>query len=215
MSARKRTGILISGRGSNMTALIEAAKDPSFPAEIVVVISNRPDAPGIDVAKANGIQTEIIDHKEFDGRAPFEDALSAALHAHKVELVCNAGFMRILTDRFVEEWENKQLNIHPSLLPKYKGLHTHERAIENGDSLAGCTVHFVRTEVDGGPIIIQKSVPIEPDDTPDTLAERVLKAEHAIYPLALKLVAGGEAYIDGEKVVFTSARAEALVKNCS
>jgi phosphoribosylglycinamide formyltransferase-1 len=213
MSARTRTGILISGRGSNMTALIDAAKDPDFPAEIVVVISNRPDAPGIDVARASGIETEIIDHKEFDGRASFEEALSAALHAHKVELVCNAGFMRILTDKFVEEWENKQLNIHPSLLPKYKGLHTHERAIENGDTQAGCTVHFVRTEVDGGPVIIQKAVPIKPDDTPDTLAARVLKAEHEIYPLALKLVAGGEAYIDGEKVVFTSASAEALVKN--
>lgn len=198
-----------------MTALIEAAKDPSYPAEIALVVSNRPDAGGLEVARDQGIKTEIIDHKNYKDRESFEDELDAVLKANEIELVCNAGFMRILTDKFVRAWENKQLNIHPSLLPKYKGLNTHQRALENGDELAGCTVHFVRTEVDGGPLILQKSVPIEPGDTPDTLAARVLLAEHIIYPIALKLVASGGVVIEGDKVVFTSAEAEALVKQYS
>lgn len=207
MSARKRIGILISGRGSNMSALIDACKDPNYPAEIVTVISNVPEAPGLEAAQKAGIVTATVDHKEYPSRKAFEKDLNGALRAAEVEIICSAGFMRLLTESFVEAWRDRQLNIHPSLLPAFKGLHTHERAIEAGVKLSGCTVHFVRTEMDSGPIIAQAAVPVLADDTPEELAARVLTAEHRLYPFALELVASGKTKVDGERVVFTGKQA--------
>lgn len=204
MKARKRTGILISGRGSNMQALVRAAQDPAFPAEIVVVISNRPDAKGLDFARAQGIATEVVDHKSYTSRDAFDRALDAALKRHHVELIACAGFMRIMTQGFVESWRDRMTNIHPSLLPAYKGLHTHERALADGARRHGCTVHLVRNDVDDGPIIAQASVPVLKGDTPETLAARVLDAEHKIYPRALALMASGAFRIEGEKIVAAS-----------
>ncbi|MGI9383112.1 MAG: phosphoribosylglycinamide formyltransferase, partial [Methyloligellaceae bacterium] len=163
-SGRKRVGALISGRGSNLQALIAACAEPDYPAEIALVISNRPGAPGLDRAEAAGIATRTIDHKAYPTREAFEAELDAALSAAGVELVCNAGFMRLLTGWFVERWRDRQLNIHPSLLPAFKGLDTHERAIAAGVRIAGCTVHFVRTEMDAGPIIAQAAVPVRGND---------------------------------------------------
>lgn len=203
MSRRKRVGILISGRGSNMSALIDACKDPAYPAEIVTVLSNRPEAQGLKIAAKAGVETKSIDHKAYDTRESFEKDLTAALEEAGVELVCSAGFMRLLTEGFVEHWRDRQLNIHPSLLPAFKGLHTHERAIDAGVKLSGCTVHFVRTEMDTGPIIAQAAVPVLPDDTSESLAERVLAAEHKLYPIALELAASGKARVEGEQVVFS------------
>jgi len=202
MSNRKRVGILISGRGSNMSALIDSCKDPSYSAEIVTVLSNRPEAPGLQIAAEAGIPTKAIDHKAYESREAFEKDLTDALEDSGVEIICSAGFMRLLTEGFVEHWRNRQLNIHPSLLPAFKGLHTHERAIQAGVRLSGCTVHFVRTEMDSGPIIAQAAVPVLPDDSPESLAERVLHAEHKLYPFALELVASGKARVEGERVVF-------------
>jgi phosphoribosylglycinamide formyltransferase-1 len=202
MSARQRIGVLISGRGSNMSALIKSCNKPDYPAEIVIVISNRPNAPGLDIASDSGITTMTVDHKKYADREAFEADLNAALKQANVDLICNAGFMRLLTAKFVEDWRDKQLNIHPSLLPAFKGLHTHERALEAGVKLSGCTVHFVRTEMDAGPIIAQAAVPVLPDDSADDLAKRILEAEHKLYPLALKLVASGEASVENEHVVF-------------
>lgn len=207
MSSRKRVGILISGRGSNMASLIEACKAPDYPAEIAVVISNRPDAPGLAKASEAGITTQTIDHKLHDSRQAFEQVLDEALRDAGVELVCNAGFMRLLTEFFVERWRDRQLNIHPSLLPAFKGLDTHERVLEAGAMITGCTVHFVRLETDSGPIIAQAAVPVESDDTPETLAARVLGAEHQLYPLALRLVASGAAQVKGERVVWQNGGA--------
>lgn len=186
-----KIGVLISGRGSNLQSLIDAQTNGSLGAEIGVVISNVPDVQGLERAAAAGIPTTVINHKEFDGREPFEDALHAELSAQNVELVCLAGFMRLLTDTFVNKWTNRMINIHPSLLPSFKGLHTHERAIEAGVRFGGCTVHFVRAEMDAGPIIVQAAVPILSDDTPDTLAVRVLSEEHKIYPLAVRMISEG------------------------
>lgn len=200
-SAKKRVGILISGRGSNMRALVEACKSKDYPAEIVTVISNRPDAAGLDYAQAENIRTVTIDHKQYESREPFERALHHALLDADVELICNAGFMRLLTSEFVDRWHNRQLNIHPSLLPAFKGLHTHERALQSGVKITGCTVHIVRTEMDSGPIIAQAAVPVKPDDTADSLAARVLEAEHKLYPHALQLIASGAARIVGEHVI--------------
>lgn len=202
MNARKRVGVLISGRGSNMSALIDACKSPEYPAEISVVISNRPEAPGLEIAGNSGIPTCTIDHKAYPTREAFEADLDKQLKAAEVDLICNAGFMRLLTGSFVEGWRDRQLNIHPSLLPAFKGLHTHERAIEAGVKLSGCTVHFVRTEMDAGPTIAQAAVPVLPGDSVDGLAKRVLEAEHKLYPLALKLVALGDATVENERVVF-------------
>jgi phosphoribosylglycinamide formyltransferase-1 len=199
--ARKRVAILISGRGSNMTALIEAAAEKDFPAEIALVLSNRADAGGLARAAEAGIPTAVIVHRDFPDRAAFDAAMDAKLRAENIELVCLAGFMRLLTDGFVEAWRDRMINIHPSLLPLFPGLHTHERAIEAGMRLHGCTVHFVRTEMDSGPIIGQAAVPVALDDTPDTLAKRVLTAEHALYPLALALVASGKATVRDERLV--------------
>ena len=203
--ARVKTAILLSGRGSNMQALVEAATDPSYPAEIVRVISNVPGAGGLERAAEAGIATTAIDHRDFDGRASFEDALHNELTAHGVELVCLAGFMRLLTERFVERWFDRMLNIHPSLLPAYKGLHTHERVLSEGVRFTGCTVHFVRPAMDAGPIIVQAAVPVLPDDDADTLAARVLTAEHRCYPHALRLVAEGRTSIVDETVLIDGA----------
>ncbi|HKK31273.1 MAG TPA: phosphoribosylglycinamide formyltransferase [Alphaproteobacteria bacterium] len=200
---RKRLGILISGRGSNMAALLQAAKEPSFPAEATLVLSNRADAAGLSYAAGEGVQTAVVDHKPFGrDREAFERAMDARLRAAGVELICLAGFMRLLTPWFVKQWRDRMLNIHPSLLPAFKGLHTHERALETGVRLHGCTVHFVRAEMDDGPIIAQAAVPVLPGDDPDALAARVLKAEHRLYPLALGLVASGQAKAENEHVVF-------------
>jgi phosphoribosylglycinamide formyltransferase 1 len=201
MSTKKRTAILISGRGSNMRSLVEAARSADYPAEIVLVASNRPDAPGIAWAVEQGLRTVIIDHKQYGSRAAFEGALQTALDTYDVELVALAGFMRLMTPSFVEHWRDRMINIHPSLLPSFKGLHTHEQAIAAGVKIAGCTVHFVRAEMDEGPIIAQAAVPVLSSDTPETLAARILKAEHRVYPAALRLVAAGQARLEGEKVV--------------
>lgn len=193
--------MLISGSGSNLQALIDACAAPSFPARIALVISNKDDAYGLKRAEKAGIPTQIIRHKDYPTREAFDRALSDALRAAAVECVCLAGFMRILTPEFVTAWQNRLLNIHPSLLPAFPGLHTHERAIETGVRFAGCTVHFVRAEMDVGPIIIQAAVPVSQDDTPETLAARVLEQEHRCYPQALKWWAEGKLTIEKEKVM--------------
>jgi phosphoribosylglycinamide formyltransferase-1 len=190
--AKKRVAVLISGRGSNMASLIAAAKDDGYPAEIALGLSNRPDAPGLANAKTQGITTAVVDHTQYGkDREAFERALQDVLTAHRIELVCLAGFMRLLTPWFVGQWQGRMLNIHPALLPAFKGLHTHERALEAGVKTHGATVHFVSPEMDSGPIIAQAEVPVLPGDTPDTLAARVLEAEHRIYPQALRQVAQG------------------------
>ena len=199
--AKKRTAILISGRGSNMTAILDAAKAEDYPAEIVLVMANKPDAKGLETASDAGIATVAIDHRNYKGdRDAFDAAIQQVLEANEVELVVLAGFMRILTPGFVAKWEDRMLNIHPSLLPSFKGLHTHERAIETGCRLAGCTVHFVRADMDSGPIICQAAVPVLDDDNADSLAARILVAEHKIYPEALALVAGDRVTVEGMKV---------------
>ena len=207
--ARKRVAILISGRGSNMVALIEAAKDRRYPAEIVLVVSNDPAAEGLKRAAASGIRTSVIDHKKFGkDREAFERALQDVLVAHKIELVCLAGFMRLLTPWFVRQWDGRLLNIHPALLPAFKGLDTHARALEAGAKEHGATVHFVVPEMDSGPIVAQAAVPVRDGETEATLAARVLEVEHRIYPEALRLVAegrvrivGGRCLIDGQPAV--------------
>tara|TARA_A100001391_G_scaffold203703_1_gene196794 strand:+ start:33 stop:683 length:651 start_codon:yes stop_codon:yes gene_type:complete len=198
--AKTKIAVLISGRGSNMQALLEAAKDEDFPAEIVLVASNRPDAPGLAVAEAAGIATEVVDHRDYDGREAFEEALDSTLKMYGPRIVCLAGFMRILTPWFTERWRDLLINIHPSLLPAFKGLHTHERALEAGVRIHGCTVHYVRPEMDDGPIIGQAAVPVLPGDTPDTLAARVLEAEHKLYPQCVALACSGKARVAGERV---------------
>lgn len=195
-----RVGILISGRGSNMASLIEAAAQPNYPADIVTVISNKADAGGLVRAEQAGIDTLVIDHKTHADRASFDAALDAALEAAKVEIVCLAGFMRLLTPGFTEKWRGRMINIHPALLPSFRGLHTHERALEAGVKIHGCTVHFVTPEMDVGPIIMQAAVPVLEGDTPELLAARVLAQEHVIYPAALRLVCEGRARIEGERV---------------
>lgn len=200
--SRKRTAILISGRGSNMGALISASMAPSYPAEIALVLSNRPDAKGLERAEEFGIATAVVDHKEFSGdREAFERQVDAVLKDHRIELVALAGFMRILTPYLVNAWTNRMINIHPALLPSFKGLATHERAIEEGVKLHGATVHYVSAEMDDGPIIIQGAVPVLDNDTPDTLSSRVLQVEHQIYPKALELVASGKTRVSGTRVI--------------
>jgi phosphoribosylglycinamide formyltransferase-1 len=199
--ARKRVAILISGRGSNMVALIKAAKAKNYPAEIVLVISNRPEAKGLELARAEGIPAAVIDHKAFSSREEFDAAIDCELKAAKIEIVCLAGFMRVLTDDFVERWRGRMLNIHPSLLPAFKGTDTHRHALLAKAETHGATVHFVVPELDSGPIVMQAEVPVLPDDTEEKLAARVLKVEHRIYPAALKLLASGKIRIDGDRVV--------------
>lgn len=193
MAGRRRVAVLISGRGSNMASLIEAAQDPAYPAEIVLVVSNRREAGGLERARAAGIATAVVDHKGHPDRASFDAALDATLRQHGIEIVCLAGFMRILTPGFVESWAGRMLNIHPSLLPAFKGTDTHARALAAGVAKHGCTVHFVTPELDSGPIVAQAEVPVLPDDTEDALAARVLAQEHLLYPKALALVASGQA----------------------
>ena len=200
---RKRVAVLISGRGSNMAALIEAAKDKDYPAKIALVLSNRPDAGGLAVARAAGIATDVVDHAAFGkDRAAFDRALQAVLEKHHIELVCLAGFMRLLTPEFVGHWPERMLNIHPALLPAFKGLDTHKRALEAGAKIHGATVHFVVAELDAGPIVAQSAVAVRGDDSEAMLASRVLAVEHRIYPLALKLVAQGRVRIvDGRCLI--------------
>lgn len=186
---RKRVGVLISGRGSNMAALVQAARDPGYPAEVTTVVANRPDAKGLDFARGEGLTAHLIDHRNYTSREAFDKALSDYLLSQELDIIACAGFMRIMTPAIIFPWQGRMINIHPSLLPLYKGLHTHERAIANGDAEAGCTVHYVSAELDGGPIIMQARVPILPADTADTLAERVLVEEHKLYPKALAQVA--------------------------
>ena len=183
--------VLISGSGSNLQALIDNIASGDNPAQISAVISNRADAYGLQRAQAAGIATQVLDHKQFDGREAFDAALAAAIDAHQPQLVVLAGFMRILSAGFVRHYQGRLLNIHPSLLPKYKGLHTHQRALDAGDREHGCSVHFVTEELDGGPLVVQAVVPITADDTADTLAQRVHGAEHLIYPLAVRWFAEG------------------------
>jgi len=204
---RKRVAVLISGRGSNMRALVEAAKAETFPADIVAVISNRLDAAGLAYAAGAGIATVTVDHTRFGkDREAFERALHEELQSRSVEVVCLAGFMRLLTPWLVQQWSGRMLNIHPSLLPSFKGLHTHEAALRAGVRIHGATVHFVVPEMDSGPIIGQAAVAVDNDDTPESLADRVLAAEHRLYPLALRLVAEDRVRIkDGRCVVSGTA----------
>jgi phosphoribosylglycinamide formyltransferase-1 len=189
---RLRTAVLISGRGSNLQSLIRACADPKFPAEIALVISNIEGAGGLDHAKAANIATKTISHKSFPSREAFDAALDAALAEAQIEFVCLAGFMRILSDWFARRWEGRIVNIHPSLLPAFKGLNVHQQALDAGVRVAGCTVHYVVPELDSGPIIAQATVPVLPNDTADTLAARILTEEHRLYPLALKMIAEGK-----------------------
>ncbi|MDE1931854.1 MAG: phosphoribosylglycinamide formyltransferase [Alphaproteobacteria bacterium] len=198
--ARLRTGVLISGRGSNLQALIDACTARDYPAEIVLVIANRADAAGLDRAARAKIPTRVVAHRGFTERAAFDAALDAALREARVELVCLAGFMRVLGANFIDAWRDRMINIHPSLLPEFPGLDTHARALAAGAKRHGCTVHFVRNEVDNGPIIVQGSVPVLPDDDADKLAARVLAVEHRAYPLALRLVAEGRVRVRGDSV---------------
>jgi phosphoribosylglycinamide formyltransferase-1 len=202
MSGRKKVGILISGRGSNMRSLIAAAGDADYPAEIACVVSNRPDAAGLAIARAEGIAAVAIDHKAFATREAFEAELDKALRSFDVEIVACAGFMRVMTAGFIDAWRDRMLNIHPSLLPAFKGLDTHARALAAGVKLSGCTVHIVRPELDSGPIVAQAAVPVLAGDTPDSLGARVLEAEHRLYPHALRLVANGAVTVSAETVQF-------------
>jgi phosphoribosylglycinamide formyltransferase-1 len=188
---KRKAAILISGRGSNMRALVAAARDADYPAEIALVLSNRPDAAGIAWAREQGVTAKVVDHTAYASREAFDAAVNQALVEQAIELVACAGFMRIMTPLLIEGWRDRMLNIHPSLLPAYRGLHTHERALADGVRIHGCTVHLVRQEVDTGPILAQAAVPVIPGDTPETLADRVLAAEHAIYPVALARLAAG------------------------
>lgn len=189
MSAKKRVAVLISGRGSNMQALVEAARQPGYPAEIALVISNRPDAKGLAWANEQGIPTVTLDHTRYESREHLEGQLQSLLDLAKIDLVALAGFMRLLTPGFVTRWQGRMINIHPSLLPAFKGLDTHRQALEAGVRVSGCTVHFVVPEMDAGPIIGQAAVPVLAGDTADTLAARVLAAEHRLYPHILARVA--------------------------
>ena len=184
-----------------MDALIAAARAPDFPAEIVLVASNRPDAPGLARAKAAGLAVAAVDHKIYAGREEFERALQIILETHRVELICLAGFMRLFSPWFIGQWRDRLLNIHPALLPSYRGLHTHERALADGVKIHGCTVHFVVPEMDEGPIVAQAAVPVLDTDTAETLGARVLAQEHAIYPNALRLVASDAVRVEGNRVL--------------
>ena len=198
--ARLKLGILFSGRGTNLQALLDATADPAFPAETALALANRPDAGGLKRAAGAGVPAQVIDHKRYPDRPTFETALTEALTAAGVELVCLAGFMRLLTPNFVNRWAGKAINIHPSLLPAFPGLNTHARAIEAGVRFAGATVHFLSTEMDAGPIILQAATPILPTDDADILAARVLRAEHEIYIRAVRWIAEGRVRIENGRV---------------
>lgn len=200
MTVKKRVAILISGRGSNMQALVEAARAPEYPAEIALVISNRPEALGLAWAKEQGLLTLALDHTKYESREHFEGQLQSVLDLAKVDLIALAGFMRLMTAGFVTRWQGRMINIHPSLLPAFKGLDTHEQALAAGVRLSGCTVHFVVPEMDAGPIIGQAAVPVSPSDTPDSLGSRVLAAEHRLYPKILALVAQGQVRMEANGI---------------
>ena len=200
-----KLAVLISGRGSNLQALIDAGKKKDYPAEIVLVISNVAGATGLARANKAGIPTRVISHKDFDDRAPFDAAMTKAIEASGAELVCLAGFMRLLTDEFIARWRDRLVNIHPSLLPAFKGLHVHERVVEIGARFTGCTVHYVRPEMDTGPIIAQAVVPVRADDDAAAVAARVLEQEHKIYPMAVKLIAEGRVRVVNEVAVIDGA----------
>ncbi|WP_119423056.1 phosphoribosylglycinamide formyltransferase [Desertibaculum subflavum] len=202
--ARKKVAVLISGRGSNLQALIDAAASPTYPAEIALVLSNIAEAGGLDIARGAGIATLTVSHKG-KAREAFDAEIDAALRDRGIDLICLAGFMRLLTPGFVTAWTDRILNVHPSLLPAFKGLRVHERVIADGVRFTGCTVHVVRPEMDAGPIVAQAAVPVLDDDTPETLAARVLAAEHRVYPLALALTASGRAQVVGDRVVVEGA----------
>lgn len=195
-----KLAVLISGRGSNLQALIDACQGEDFPAEITLVISNKADALGLERAQKAGIPTKVLSHKDYADREAFDAAMSDAIEAAGAKFVCLAGYMRLLSDGFVRTWRDKLINIHPSLLPSFKGLHVHEQAIEAGVRFSGCTVHFVRPAMDEGPIIAQAVVPVLPGDTPDDLATRILEQEHKLYPLALRLIAEGRVRVTAETV---------------
>ena len=205
---RKRVAVLISGRGSNMAALVAAAIDPSFPAEIVGVVSNRADARGLEIAATHSIPTRVVSSRDYDGREAHDAAIHKALTQFKAEIVCLAGYMRLLTPDFVQKWKGRMINIHPALLPSFRGLDTHARAIATGVRVHGCTVHFVTPEMDEGPIIAQAAVPVLTDDTEETLGERVLKLEHRLYPLALRLLAEGSVRMSDGVAVFSGVEDE-------
>lgn len=198
--ARLKVGVLISGRGSNLQALIDACATPGFPAEIKLIIANRDDAAGLQRAAAAKIATQIIPHRRYPSREAFDAALTAALEKAGIEFICLAGFMRLLTPGFVTHWRDRLINIHPSLLPAFPGLDTHARVLAAGVRFTGCTVHYVRAEMDSGPIIVQAAVPVMPSDDADTLAARVLAAEHRAYPLALRLIGEGRVTVNGDRV---------------
>ncbi len=198
--SRTRTAILISGRGSNMEALIAAARDPGYPAEIALVLSNRPDAAGLATARAASIAVAAVDHKIYAGREEFERSMQAMLEIHRIELICMAGFMRLVTPWFIGQWRGRMLNVHPALLPAFRGLRTHERALAEGVKIHGCTVHFVVPAMDEGPILAQSAVPVLDTDTADSLGRRVLAQEHLIYPAALARVARGGLIVHGNRV---------------
>jgi phosphoribosylglycinamide formyltransferase 1 len=202
---RRRIAILISGRGSNMISLIKAARAPDYPAEVALVLSNRPDAGGLDQARAAGIEAMAIDHAAYPTREAFEQAMDAALRNRDIEFVCLAGFMRVLTPWFVERWAGRMINIHPSLLPLFRGTRTHRAALEEGVLVHGCTVHFVVPELDSGPIVAQAAVPVVPGDTESSLATRVLVQEHLLYPQALRMICDGRAHLNGGRVAFAKS----------
>lgn len=208
-----KVGVLVSGRGSNLQALIDACADPAFPAEIIHVLSNKADAYGLERAREAGISTSVISHRDYDSRESFDAALDKELRLLGVEFVCLAGFMRVLTEGFVNAWKGRMINVHPSLLPSFKGLNTHERALEMGVKLHGCSVHFVTPDMDDGPLIVQAAVPVLPDDTPDVLAARVLEQEHVIYPRALRLIAEGRARLASGVVKVDGGAAEGALVN--
>lgn len=208
---RERTAVLISGRGSNLRALITACATPEAPASIDLVISNRADARGLAYAAAADIATRVIPHRDFATQTAFEEQINGALEEHRIGLVCLAGFMRVLSGWFVERWRDRLLNIHPSLLPAFRGLNTHRQVLQAGVRFSGCTVHLVRAEVDDGPIIAQAVVPVRPDDTEDSLAARVLEAEHRCYPMALELVASGHVHVSGGRVEIDGVAAPDLL----
>ena len=196
-----RTAILFSGRGSNLGALARAAIDPDYPAEFVVAITNKPKAPGIEVARELGVTVQVVDSAEYETREAHEAAMTEVLRAHRVQLVCLAGYMRILSDAFVQSWRGKCVNVHPALLPAFRGVDTHARALERGVRIHGCTVHFVDGELDGGPIVAQAAVPVLAGDDAESLAARVLTAEHALYPDCVAMIADGTVRWSGGKVV--------------
>lgn len=204
MTAKKRVAILISGRGSNMQALVEAARAPDYPAEIALVISNRPDAPGLSWAQEQGLLTLVLDHKRYESREHFEGQLQSLLDLSKIDLIALAGFMRLMTAGFVNRWQGRMINIHPSLLPSFKGLDTHRQALDAGVRVSGCTVHFVVPEMDAGPIIGQAAVPVLPSDVAETLAARVLEAEHRLYPRMLALLAQDQVRMADNGVIWQS-----------